>query len=345
MLKKKYFLVLAVLFFFFTNAAASTASKNLLDEAKKNGISFYWDSLSNTGILEKNGQHITFRPDQNFVLLNSLKVSYVDPPVITNGVLEVTDSFLNEIDGFFDQKVSDENLKIGAIIIDPGHGGKDPGASMVHKINGKNVTVREKDVNLAVGNMLCSMLSKAYPDKRIIMTRTTDVFLTLQERTEIANSVKLKDNEAVIYISIHVNASLDKKAKGYEVWYLTPGYRRTVVDKNVNDNPQVRNLLNSMMEEEYTTESILIAKFIMDGMAAQVGTKTQSRGIKAEEWFVVKNSKMPSVLIELGFLTNYEEACCLNDKAYLQKSALGIYNGISAFVTHFELSRGFTGTK
>lgn len=344
-LKKKYFLVLAVLFFFFTNAAASTASKNLLDEAKKNGISFYWDSLSNTGILEKNGQHITFRPDQNFVLLNSLKVSYVDPPVITNGVLEVTDSFLNEIDGFFDQKVSDENLKIGAIIIDPGHGGKDPGASMVHKINGKNVTVREKDVNLAVGNMLCSMLSKAYPDKRIIMTRTTDVFLTLQERTEIANSVKLKDNEAVIYISIHVNASLDKKAKGYEVWYLTPGYRRTVVDKNVNDNPQVRNLLNSMMEEEYTTESILIAKFIMDGMAAQVGTKTQSRGIKAEEWFVVKNSKMPSVLIELGFLTNYEEACCLNDKAYLQKSALGIYNGISAFVTHFELSRGFTGTK
>ncbi|MBP5403120.1 MAG: N-acetylmuramoyl-L-alanine amidase [Treponema sp.] len=345
MLKKKYFLVLAVLFFLFTNAAASTASKNLLDEAKKNGISFYWDSLSNTGILEKNGQHITFRPDQNFVLLNSLKVSYVDPPVITNGVLEVTDSFLNEIDGFFDQKVSDENLKIGAIIIDPGHGGKDPGASMVHKINGKNVTVREKDVNLAVGNMLCSMLSKAYPDKRIIMTRTTDVFLTLQERTEIANSVKLKDNEAVIYISIHVNASLDKKAKGYEVWYLTPGYRRTVVDKNVNDNPQVRNLLNSMMEEEYTTESILIAKFIMDGMAAQVGTKTQSRGIKAEEWFVVKNSKMPSVLIELGFLTNYEEACCLNDKAYLQKSALGIYNGISAFVTHFELSRGFTGTK
>ena len=341
-LKKKYFLVLAVLFFLFTNAAASTASKNLLDEAKKNGISFYWDSLSNTGILEKNGQHITFRPDQNFVLLNSLKVSYVDPPVITNGVLEVTDSFLNEIDGFFDQKVSDENLKIGAIIIDPGHGGKDPGASMVHKINGKNVTVREKDVNLAVGNMLCSMLSKAYPDKRIIMTRTTDVFLTLQERTEIANSVKLKDNEAVIYISIHVNASLDKKAKGYEVWYLTPGYRRTVVDKNVNDNPQVRNLLNSMMEEEYTTESILIAKFIMDGMAAQVGTKTQSRGIKAEEWFVVKNSKMPSVLIELGFLTNYEEACCLNDKAYLQKAALGIYNGISAFVTHFELSRGFT---
>ena len=104
-------------------------------------------------------------------------------------------------------------------------------------------------------------------------------------------------------------------------------------------------ILNEMMEEEYTTESILIAKFIMDGLNLQIGSKTVSRGIKAEEWFVVKNSKMPSVLVELGFLTNYDEACNLNDKAYLQKSALGIYNGISAFVTHFERSRGFTGTK
>ncbi len=342
---KKIVFSLLIIFSLFANLSAQVADKNLLDEIKKEGISFYWDSLSNTGILEKNGQHVTFKPDQNFVLLNSSKVSYTDSPVITDGVLKVTDSFLNEIDDFFAQSSSATNSKVGAIIIDPGHGGKDPGASMVHKINGKNVTVREKDVNLAVGNMLSSMLSKAYPDKSISMTRSTDVFLTLQERTEIANSVKLKDNEAVLYISIHVNASLDKKAKGYEVWYLTPGYRRTVVDKNINDNPQVRDILNSMMEEEYTTESILIAKYVLDGMAAQIGSKTQSRGIKAEEWFVVKNSKMPSVLIELGFLTNYAEACCLNDKAYLQKAALGIYNGISAFVTHFELSRGFTGSK
>ncbi len=97
------------------------------------------------------------------------------------------------------------------------------------------------------------------------------------------------------------------------------------------------------MEEEYTTESILIAKFIMDGLNAQIGSKTVSRGIKAEEWFVVKNSKMPSVLIELGFVSNPAEAALLNDKAYLQKSALGIYNGITAFVSHFERSRGFTG--
>ena len=96
------------------------------------------------------------------------------------------------------------------------------------------------------------------------------------------------------------------------------------------------------MEEEYTTESILIAKFIMDGISAQVGNLSTSRGIKAEEWFVVKNSNMPAVLIEVGFLSNAKEAALLADNSYLQKMSLGIYNGLSAFVTHFERSRGFT---
>lgn len=96
------------------------------------------------------------------------------------------------------------------------------------------------------------------------------------------------------------------------------------------------------MEEEYTTESILIAKFIMDGIAAQVGNLSSARGIKAEEWFVVKNSNMPAVLIEVGFLSNEKEALLLADNSYLQKMSLGIYNGLSAFVTHFERSRGFT---
>ncbi len=326
--------------------ATSQSQVDLIEETKKQGITFYWDSLSNSGILEKNGQHIVFKTEQNFLLQNSSKLVYSDAPIISDGKISVTKDFMNEVEDFFLQQSENlSNFKIGVILIDPGHGGKDPGANQIHKINGKNVTVREKDINLTVANMLSSMLKKAYPDKRIIMTRSTDVFLSLQERTEIANNVKLEENEAVLYVSIHVNASLDKKAKGFEVWYLTPGYRRTVIDSNTTTDPKLFKILNEMMEEEYTTESILIAKFIMDGLNSQIGSKTISRGIKAEEWFVVKNSKMPSVLVELGFLTNYEEACNLNDNAYLQKSALGIYNGISAFVTHFERSRGFTGTK
>ena len=198
-------------------------------------------------------------------------------------------------------------------------------------------------MNLSVGKMLYSRLKAAYPDKKILMTRDTDKYLTLQERTDIANAVKLGEKEAILYVSVHVNSSLDKKASGYEAWYLSPGYRRTVLEKTGDVDKNLFNVMNSMMEEEYTTESILIAKFIMDGIAAQVGNLSSPRGIKAEEWFVVKNSNMPAVLVEVGFLSNEKEAALLADNSYLQKMSLGIYNGLSAFVTHFERSRGFTG--
>ena len=100
-----------------------------------------------------------------------------------------------------------------------------------------------------------------------------------------------------------------------------------------------------MLEEEYTTESIMIAKFIMDGLAGQIGKESSARGIRAEEWFVVKNSNMPAVLIELGFISNEKEALLLNDDKYLKKATLGIYNGLSAFITHFERSQGFTSIR
>ena len=176
------------------------------------------------------------------------------------------------------------------------------------------------------------------------MTRNRDVYLSLNQRTEIANTVRLKDNEAILFISIHVNSNFNESASGYEVWYLSPGYRRQVLNaKSAGEEKSLLPILNSMMEEEYTTESILIAKFILDGMTAQVGSQTNSRGIKAEEWYVCKNSNMPSVLIELGFVTNKKEAALLHDDKYLQKLSFGIYNGLQAFVTHFERSRGFTG--
>lgn len=321
-------------------------SLSLLDQSVQKGQTLYWDTLSQSGVLEKNGKQVSFRAASNVILLDNEKFSFSDAPQIQGGQIVVTPKFIQDAEEWFNARpASGENFKVGAILIDPGHGGKDPGASMTHKINGKNVTVKEKDVNLSVAKMLAARLKAAYPQKQIIMTRDKDVFISLQQRTEIANAVKLKDHEAVLYISIHVNSSLDKKAKGYEVWYLSPGYRRTVLEKGKADDPKLFPILNSMMEEEYTTESILIAKFIMDGLAAQIGNLTSPRGIKAEEWFVVRNSNMPSVLVEVGFVSNYEEAKLLNDENYLQKTAFGIYNGIAAFVTHFERSRGFTGAK
>lgn len=336
---------LTVLLFLFAASFACAQSLNLVDEAAKSGMTVYWDSLSGAGILEKNGHQISFKTGDNFILEDYTKIVFTDSPEVKDGSLLVSKKFLDEAERLFKIETSSNGFKIGAILIDPGHGGKDPGARYTHKVKGKSITVTEKDVNLAVGKMLYSRLKAAYPDKKIQMTRSEDVFLSLAQRTEIANAIKLNDKEAILYISVHVNASLDKKASGYEVWYLSPGYRRNVIDKNSVDDKDLYTVLNSMMEEEYTTESILIAKSIMDGLQAQVGNLTTARGIKAEEWFVVRNSNMPAVLVELGFLTNEKEALLLNDQAYLQKLSMGIYNGLSAFVTHFERSRGFTGTK
>lgn len=341
-LKNRCFLV-----FFAFFCVPLFAGQHLLNEkAAESGMTLYWDTLSASGIIEKNGHQISFQAENPLCMLDSSALIITDAPVLKDGKLYVTDGFISSAEEYFKSAGGADGFKIGAILIDPGHGGKDPGASGTFRVNGKTIKVQEKDVVLSIGKMLYSRLKAAYPEKQIIMTRYGDTFPQLSERTDIANNVKLGANEAILYVSIHANASLNKASSGYEVWYLSPGYRRTVLDKSATggDN-SLFPILNSMMEEEYTTESILIAKFIMDGLGAQIGNLSKARGIKAEEWFVVRNANMPSVLVEVGFVTNEKEALNLNTESYLQKIALGIYNGISAFVTHFERSRGFISVK
>lgn len=338
--KKTLLIILILLFTFSFGFSANNIS--LIENSKKSGTTVYYDSLSQSGMLEKNGHQLSFRAGENIVILDSIKMMITEAPEIKDNKLYVSQQFLDDSETFFNQK-SEMPFKVGAILIDAGHGGKDPGALKTYNVNGKDVTVREKDVNLKVAKMLYERLKSAYPQKQIILTRDSDVFLSLSERTDIANNVKVADNEAVLFISIHVNSSLNKNSSGYEVWYLSPGYRRTVLDKSVaGDDSTLFTIMNSMLEEEYTTESIMIAKYIMDGLQAQIGKESTARGIRAEEWFVVKNSNMPAVLIELGFVSNEKEAMLLNDEKYLKKATLGIYNGIAAFVTHFERSQGFT---
>jgi N-acetylmuramoyl-L-alanine amidase len=158
----------------------------------------------------------------------------------------------------------------------------------------------------------------------------------------LANSVPLQAHEAVLFISIHANASFNKNARGYEVWYLSPDYRRTVIDAtNFTGSAEVVPILNAMMEEEFTTESIIIAQSIMKRFDESIGKLSPSRGIKAEQWFVVRNARMPSVLVELGFVTNLEDARLLSDRSYLMKLSEALYKGAVDFVGNFEKSGGF----
>ncbi|MGP1588040.1 MAG: N-acetylmuramoyl-L-alanine amidase [Treponemataceae bacterium] len=317
---------------------------SLTDASKKMGATLFYDPFSKSCTLQKNGNTLSFKAEQDIAVLNYRKLIGIQKPIFYKGQIFVSKSLIDEAELLFISKQSESFFKIGAVLIDPGHGGKDPGTIGVIETDGKKQFIYEKDIVLSVGKELHEMLVSKYPDKKILLTRSTDVFLTLEQRVEIANSVKLAENEAIVYVSIHANSAFDKKASGFEVWYLSPGYRRDILTEK-DANAELLPILNSMMEEEYTTESILIAKFIHDGMQKQIGTYSKGRGLKAEEWFVVRNTKMPSVLVEVGFVSNVQEALYLADKNYLHKISLGIYNGVASFITHFEQSRGFTNSK
>lgn len=297
----------------------------------------YWDSLGKKGLISTDAHQLSFSADKAIAYLdykNPVKVNFS----YKNGTIYMDEDTYDRLKNIL---LPPLKPRIATIIIDPGHGGKDPGTIGTHKLdNGKKLVLQEKDVVLKTAIILKKILEKQYPDKKIILTRDTDTYISLEERTEKANRELelLKEQESILFISIHVNASLSSKASGYEVWYLPEKYRRTVVEKDEVDKNQTEILpiLNSMKEEELFTESVLLAKLIESGLTETIGKYSQSRGLKEEKWFVVRNARMPAVLTEIGFASNKKEALLLATDEYLQKVASGIYNGISDFIAHYE---------
>jgi N-acetylmuramoyl-L-alanine amidase len=353
---RRYTPVKALIFFLilllgFSASLYSQAPDLPLDDALKVlGAELRWDPLSRGGVLSIQGHYAAFLAamtagEPGPVLLDNREIYTLTMPYMRGGSLYFPAAFMDSIRTIFRLTAQDDGsrFRIAAIIVDPGHGGKDTGAIGTHVINGSTLQLVEKDLTLRVSKDLHTLLSANYPDKRLLMTRTGDTYPTLEDRVELANSVPLKDNEAILYVSIHANASFNKTARGYEVWYLSPDYRRTVIDETkYHDSAEVLPILNAMMEEEFTTESIMMAQFIMNAFQENLGTYLPSRGIKAEEWFVVRNARMPSVLVEMGFVTNEEDALLMTNEVYLQKLSQTLYKGIHDFVAMFERSGGFT---
>ena len=312
------------------------------DLAASSGAVFRWDPYLETGELSLRYDTVRFKIGVPFVFVNYAgKIEDVTVARDERGALYFAGSGAENVRKFLDgKKEAPGSITVRAIIIDPGHGGKDPGAIGRHVVDGKRVILKEKDVVLDVAKGVFSLLKTRYPDKEIIMTRDSDRYISLEQRTEIANSVKLKENEAMIFVSIHANASLNPRSRGFEIWYLPTDFRRKLLDPGSLDKDlsDVAPILNSMLEEEFTVESILLAKQIQSGLKRSVGDTIPDRGLKEESWFVVRNAKMPAVLIELGFVTNKEEASVMSREGYLKKMSNGIYNGIRSFIDHFDVN-------
>jgi N-acetylmuramoyl-L-alanine amidase len=316
-------------------------------------IEFRWDPFFQGGVFSFGDHYGAFNAavtagETGFLMLDNKEVFTVTLPYQEKGELHFPEAFVKTLQSAFSRYFEEDSthFRIAAIIIDPGHGGKDPGAIGNPVVNGKTLRVVEKDIVLKVSKQLKTLLERAYPDKQVLMTRDSDVFYSLEERTSMANSVPLKENEAIIYISIHANYVFNAHTRGYEVWYLSPDYRRTVLDRSkYTDSAEVIPILNAMLEEEYTTESIIMARSILRAFDTTLGKSIPSRGLKAEEWFVVRNSWMPAVLVELGFVSNPADALLMTSEGGLRKFSEALYNGITEFVGVFERSGGFTAAR
>jgi N-acetylmuramoyl-L-alanine amidase len=338
--------VILILFF---SPYLYTQAENYIEISQyleKENAHLFWNPVTEIGSIVKKGNTATFKPYTQWILLDYHTIIVTEYIVRKNGALMLPEGTAQLLTTFFAEQEAERasSPHVAVILIDPGHGGKDPGASYTHKTKEGTFTLYEKNLTLEVALYLDSLFKKKYPGKQIILTRSTDTYLKLEERVEIANSLQVENYEAVVYISIHFNASFNKNAKGYEVWYLPPGYRRKLIDEEKADQEEkdIIPILNTMLEEEYTLESITLAQDILNGLSGTVGHLTLNRGMKEESWFVVRNARMPSVLLEVGFITNKEEAIFLNDAEYLKKCAMGIYTGICEFITRFEQTKGFT---
>ena len=330
-------------------AAEAMPLQGVLNQFK---ATLQWNPETETGYLDLSGEGLGERGDRIIFTVGSpwMVVNYREK-IRTQGVerlqgnLLFPEQTLEALNRYFELRALRRlQPRVAAILIDPGHGGKDSGAIGYHKDKQGELRLLEKDVVLDVSKKLYLLLNKEYPDKQIKLTRDDDRYLKLEERTEIANNVEVGKNEAIIFVSIHANAAFNREAKGYEVWVLPGDYRRTLIDTEDLDEETrpIAPILNVLLEEEYSIESITLAQAVLKGFDNVVGDVTDNRGIREESWFVVRKAKMPSILIELGYVTNKEEATRLADQAYLQKLVLGIYTGIRSFVSNFESTRGFT---
>jgi N-acetylmuramoyl-L-alanine amidase len=220
-------------------------------------------------------------------------------------------------------------LSVQKIVLDPGHGGRDPGAV------GRN-GLKEKDVTLALAKRLKPALEKK--GYQVLMTRQTDVYVGLEERTAMAN-----DNGADVFISIHTNASRNRKARGVETYFLGVAKTREASETAMLENAisqqalsDLEKILLDLTRTSNLKQSSVLAESIQDslykGLSGNYGNTTRNLGVKQAGFYVLIGARMPAVLVETSFISNLNEEKLLSRKDYRDTVAQSLLNGIMKFV-------------
>jgi N-acetylmuramoyl-L-alanine amidase len=239
----------------------------------------------------------------------------------------------------FSKKTTQNNAKkdkwtFDTIVLDAGHGGKDFGAIGVGGI-------REKDINLDVVLKLGKIIKENMPDVKVVYTRSNDTFIELYKRGKIAN-----EHGGKLFISIHCNSTPEKpsNAEGFEIYLLRPGRTQEAIKIAERENSVIK-----LESDQHKYQKLTDENFILVSMAHSAymkysekfsdvtnkrmgaGMKVCSRGVKQAGFYVLVGASMPSVLIELGFLSNKKDESYLASKNGQQKIAESIFKGVQDF--------------
>ncbi len=320
-------------------AAAYSGEISLREVASELNAEIRYDPFLELGRIQHAGYAVRFAVGSDEMRTDDGTVISVTPPRSNDGSVYIDKSTAEQLKAIWRPTATDRDEPfVSAVVIDPGHGGRDPGTIGRHVIDGEQLVLREKDIVLDVSLHLRDLLRESFDDRRVILTREDDRYLPLDARTDMANDLPLGENEYVVYVSVHANASLNTRATGFEAWFIPPEQRRTLIDPEDldADRRRIHAILNSMREEEVSVHSAMLGNEILSGLEQTVGELSPNRGLKQENWAVVRNALMPSVLVELGFVTNANEAQLLADSEYLHKLAEGLYTGIRQFIDLLE---------
>ena len=216
---------------------------------------------------------------------------------------------------------------IQTVVVDPGHGGKDPGAV---GLGG----VREKEVNLALAKLLAKRLEER--GFRVVLTRTDDRTLDLEERTAIAESER-----GDLFVSIHANASPRRGTRGFEIYYLDESHERHSLGVAARENgvppSEVNSLQRALAElrvSEASAHSVRLAHAVHHEIVPAVSREHsgfEDLGVKRGPFYVLFLSSMPAILVETGFLTNRQDAKLLRSENFLASLAERIAAGMARY--------------
>ncbi len=303
---------------------------------------YCWDGFSKTLILNNEKEKITLAVGSPYALVNDKLEDIKYPVEISEGEVVVPYEFAGKLSRIFNipkvetpiAEVKEHGYGINTIILDPGHGGKDPGAI------GRD-GLKEKDVVLDIaGDLKDRLISKGF---NVVATRESDRFIPLSERVKIANK-----NHGDLFISIHTNASKAKAARGVEVYYLSEQAENDEgadeetageldgfsAGKKAASYDYLNTILSELISTANRRESIEVANKVADSIGEKLFIR--NRGVKRAKFIVLKDTRMPAILIEMGFITNRFEEKNLKNSYYRKMIVDAICDGITEFNNKYE---------